>query len=206
MAAALRAVPAQEADPEGAVRGSGPGPVPVPVPVSVPLSVPEEGATAAELLRRTLREHAAGVAVITVPGPAGFTATSFTSVSLEPALVTFFVGLTASTAAAVARADHFAVHLLGARNADLAARFAARAVPRFQGVDWSPSPEGVPLLQGVGRLTARTVLRQRVGDHLQVVGALQNAEPLPGHEPLIHHHGGYATATPLPGTGPGAGR
>ncbi|MFG2938312.1 flavin reductase family protein [Streptomyces sp. NPDC048282] len=179
MAAALRAVPAQEA---------------------------EEDATTAELLRRTLREHAAGVTVITVPGPAGFTATSFTSVSLEPSLVTFFVALTASTAAAVARADHFAVHLLGARHADLAVRFAARAVPRFHGVDWTSSPEGVPLLQGVARLTARTVLRQRVGDHLQVVGALLDAEPLPGHEPLVHHHGGYATTAPLPDAASGTGR
>lgn len=36
-----------------------------------------------DILRRTLRRHAAGVTVITVPGPAGFTATSFTSVSLR---------------------------------------------------------------------------------------------------------------------------
>ncbi|MER5885409.1 flavin reductase family protein [Streptomyces sp. NPDC001941] len=191
MAAALRAATARQTGPGGAVRGAGPGPVPAPADGEAP--------AAGEQLRRALREHAAGVTVITVPGPAGFTATSFTSVSLEPALVTFFVGLTASTAAAVARADHFAVHLLGAGDADLAARFAARAALRFHGVDWTPSPEGVPLLRGVGRLTARTVLRQRVGDHLQVVGALQDAAPLPGHQPLIHHNGGYATAAPLPG-------
>ena len=46
----------------------------------------------AATLRRALRQHAAGVTVITVPGPAGFTATSFTSVSLEPALVSFYSG------------------------------------------------------------------------------------------------------------------
>lgn len=52
----------------------------------------------ADIVRRTLRRHAAGVTVITVPGPAGFTATSFTSVSLEPALVSFCIGVHAPPA------------------------------------------------------------------------------------------------------------
>ena len=49
-------------------------------PVSArPVSArPVEDTERADLLRRTLRRHAAGVTVITVPGPAGFTATSFT--------------------------------------------------------------------------------------------------------------------------------
>ncbi|WP_409062405.1 flavin reductase family protein [Streptomyces sp. SYP-A7185] len=68
----------------------------------------------------TLRRHAAGVTVITVPGPAGFTATSFTSVSLRPPLVSFYLGLTASTARAVDDATRFAVHVLGTQDAALA--------------------------------------------------------------------------------------
>ena len=55
--------------------------------------------TPADLLRRTLRHQAAGVTILTVPGPAGFTATSFTSVSLQPALVSFYLAATASTSA-----------------------------------------------------------------------------------------------------------
>jgi flavin reductase (DIM6/NTAB) family NADH-FMN oxidoreductase RutF len=151
-----------------------------------------------DLLRRTLRQHAAGVTVITVPGPAGFTATSFTSVSLTPALVSFCLGRTASTLPAVTTAPYFAVHLLRAQDAELARRFARSGVDRFADTHWSSTAEGVPLLDDVpGRLVARVVQLLWLGDHLQVVGQLQEAaEGLP--EPaLVHYDGGFATARVL---------
>ncbi|WP_405015984.1 flavin reductase family protein [Kitasatospora sp. NBC_00070] len=145
----------------------------------------------AELLRRTLRRHAGGVAVITVPGPVGFTATSFTSVSLEPALVSFYVSATASSAPAVRAAEAFAVHLLARDQEELASRFARSGVDRFAGTDWRPGELGVPLLAGVaGWLTARPVLVQPVGDHLLVVGEVVAAEAGEG-DPLVYHDGGF---------------
>src|SRR5882757_4529219 len=111
-----------------------------------------------DLLRRTLRRQANAVTVVTVPGPAGFTATSFTSASLEPALVSFYLSTTASTASAVRAADSFAVHLLGAEQEELARGFARSGVDRFAGVDWAPHADGLPVLSGVPAwLTARTV-------------------------------------------------
>jgi flavin reductase (DIM6/NTAB) family NADH-FMN oxidoreductase RutF len=151
-----------------------------------------------ELLRRTLRQHAAGVTVITVPGPAGFTATSFTSVSLAPALVSFCLGRTASTLPAVTAASHFAVHLLQAEDAELAQLFARSGADRFASVSWSLTTEGVPLLHGVpGRLTARVVERQWLGDHLQVVGRLQDATGEGPGSALVHHGGAFHTVRPL---------
>jgi flavin reductase (DIM6/NTAB) family NADH-FMN oxidoreductase RutF len=148
--------------------------------------------TPADLLRQTLRRHAAGVAVLTVPGPAGFTATSFTSVSLEPALVSFYLSSTASTAAAVNAAGIFAVHILGEGQAGLAQRFATSGADRFAGTRWSPGPQGVPLLDDVPAwLTARPVLRQQVGDHLLVVGAVLDAGGAGDASPLLHHGGAF---------------
>ena len=149
--------------------------------------------SSADLLRRTLRRHAAGVTVLTVPGPAGFTATSFTSVSLEPALVSFYLSTTASTVGAVLDADVFAVHVLGERQHAIAERFARSGVDRFAGTGWSPGPEGVPLLDGVPAwLTARPVLRQEVGDHLLVVGEVLDAGGDGGAGlPLLHHGGAF---------------
>ncbi|QMU69907.1 flavin reductase family protein [Streptacidiphilus sp. P02-A3a] len=160
-------------------------------------------AAPADLLRRTLRRHAAGVTVLTVPGPAGFTATSFTSVSLEPALVSFYLSSTASTAAAVRAAGIFAVHVLSEDQAGLARRFATSGTDRFAGTDWSAGPEGVPLLDGVPAwLTARPVLRQTVGDHLLVVGEVLDAGGSGDSSPLLHHSGGFGGYHPLvPGTG-----
>lgn len=166
---------------------------------SAPAPAARDPLEPAALLRATLRRHAAGVTVITVPGPAGFTASSFTSVSLEPALVTFFVGVGASTAPFVRRARHFGVHLLDAAQAPIARRFAGRGDRRFEGVGWLPSPEGVPLLDGTRWLTAGIVECRRIGDHFQVVGELLAAGGgRPGRSaPLLHHDGDYATAALL---------
>ncbi|MGW0582255.1 flavin reductase family protein, partial [Streptomyces sp. NPDC002920] len=69
-----------------------------------------------ELLRSVFRRHAAGVAVITAAGasgPVGFTATSLTSVSAEPPMLSFGVGTGASSWPAISGAEHVGVHLLG---------------------------------------------------------------------------------------------
>jgi flavin reductase (DIM6/NTAB) family NADH-FMN oxidoreductase RutF len=151
-------------------------------------------ATRADLLRRTLRRQANAVTVVTVPGPAGFTATSFTSASLEPALVSFYLSSTASTAAAVRAADVFAVHLLGAEQTDLARAFARSGVDRFAGIDWTPGEGGVPLLPGADAwLTARTVQLHDVGDHFLIVGRLLTAGGPASAAPLVHHDGAFGT-------------
>ncbi|WP_413252397.1 flavin reductase family protein [Streptomyces lydicus] len=152
-----------------------------------------------DILRSTLRRHAAGVTVITVPGPAGFTATSFTSVSLRPPLVSFFLGLGASTAPAVREADRFAVHLLGTQNAEVARQFARSGVDRFQGIAWTEHEDGLPVLDDIPAwLTARVTLRQPVGDHLLVVGEVETGAVHQDTTALVHHDGAFAAARPLP--------
>ncbi|MEU7435005.1 flavin reductase family protein [Streptomyces sioyaensis] len=162
---------------------------------------PARSATAVDaddILRRTLRRHAAGVTVITVPGPAGFTATSFTSVSLRPALVSFYLGLGASTAPAVQEADRFAVHFLGTQNAEVARQFAHSGVDRFEGVAWTEHEDGLPVLDEVPAwLTARVTLRQPVGDHLLVVGEVETGVVHQDATALVHHDGAFAAAHPL---------
>ncbi|WP_406214383.1 flavin reductase family protein [Streptomyces decoyicus] len=151
-----------------------------------------------DILRRTLRRHAAGVTVITVPGPAGFTATSFTSVSLRPALVSFCLGLGASTAPAVREADRFAVHILGTQNTDVARQFARSGVDRFQDVAWTEHEDGLPVLDDVSAwLSARVTLRRPVGDHLLVVGEVETGVVHQDATALVHHDGAFAAAHPL---------
>ncbi|KIZ16978.1 flavin reductase family protein [Streptomyces natalensis] len=152
-----------------------------------------------DILRRTLRHHAAGVTVITVPGPAGFTATSFTSVSLRPALVSFYLGLGASTAPAVREADRFAVHILGTQNAEVARQFARSGVDRFQGIAWTEHEDALPVLDDVPAwLTARVTLRQPIGDHLLVVGEVEAGAAHQDATALVHHDGAFAAAHALP--------
>lgn len=142
----------------------------------------------------TLRHHATSVTVVTAPGPAGFTATTFTSVSLRPQLVSFCIDRDASSLPAVERARHVAVHVLAADQEQLARTFATRGADRFADTrTWRQGPYGVPLLHGVlATLTCEIVERIPVGDHIIVVGRPVSADHRPG-EPLLYHMGAYTS-------------
>ena len=152
----------------------------------------------ADLFRSLLRRHAAAVVVITAPGepPAGFTATSFTSVSLDPPLVSFALAHSASAWPAVQTSEVIAVHVLTQEQEQVARTFATRGIDRFAAHGaWRPGPEGVPLLDGVlATLVCRVYQRVEAGDHTIVL-----ATPEIGavHEdlaatPLVYHDGSYA--------------
>jgi flavin reductase (DIM6/NTAB) family NADH-FMN oxidoreductase RutF len=152
----------------------------------------------ATLFRALLRRHAAAVVVITAPGapPAGFTATSFTSVSLDPPLVSFCLAHTASAWPAVAAADLVAVHVLTREQEEVARTFATRGIDRFAAYGaWEPGPGGVPLLTGVlARMVCRVTQRVTAGDHTIVlaspeIGSLHDDLSA---TPLVYHDGSYA--------------
>ncbi|URM92281.1 flavin reductase family protein [Streptomyces sp. MRC013] len=159
------------------------------------LTAPPAGA---ELLRSAFRRHAAGVAVITAPGPggrpAGFTAGSLASVSAEPPLVSFGIGTGSSSWPAVLAATHVGVHLLGEDQRELAAVFARSGADRFAApTRWTTGPEGVPLLDGVlVWLVCRVAGRVPAGDHRIVVAEIVagDAEAREGR-PLLYHQGRF---------------
>ncbi|MFI0808777.1 flavin reductase family protein [Streptomyces echinatus] len=149
-----------------------------------------------DLLRSTFRRHAAGVAVITargVSGPVGFTATSLTSVSADPPLVSFGIGTGASSWPAVAEADHVGVHILGEHQSDLAATFARSGADRFGAATaWRDGPEGVPVLDDVlAWLVCRIVGRVPAGDHRIVLAEVVVGDPSGAGRPLLYHQGRF---------------
>jgi flavin reductase (DIM6/NTAB) family NADH-FMN oxidoreductase RutF len=138
------------------------------------------------------------VVVITAPGepPAGFTATSFTSVSLDPPLVSFCLAKTASAWPAVQAAETIAVHVLTQGQEQVARTFATRGIDRFavHGA-WTPGPDGVPLLDGVlARMVCRVQQRVVAGDHTIVLASPEIGEHHADEEiaPLVYHAGRYA--------------
>ena len=114
--------------------------------------VPGDGPVmTADLFRSVLRHQATSVVVVTAAAypPVGFTATSFTSVSLQPPLVSFCVDLSSSSWPTVQRATYVGVHLLGEGQEELARRFATSGVDRFaEPTVWRSGPYGVPLIDG----------------------------------------------------------
>ncbi|WP_318204876.1 flavin reductase family protein [Streptomyces sp. SCL15-4] len=150
-----------------------------------------------ELLRSTFRRHAAGVAVITARGaggPVGFTATSLTSVSAEPPLVSFGIGTNASSWPAIAGADHVGVHILGEHQSELAATFARSGADRFgEPTAWRDGPHGVPVLEDVlAWLVCRIVGRVPAGDHRIVLAEVVLGDPSGSGRPLLYHQGRFS--------------
>ncbi|MGW4669389.1 flavin reductase family protein [Streptomyces sp. NPDC004324] len=149
-----------------------------------------------ELLRSVFRRHAAGVAVITAQGdegPVGFTATSLTSVSAEPPIVSFGVGSGASSWPAIAASDHVGVHILGEHQRELAATFARSGADRFGApTRWRAGPERVPVLHDVlAWLVCRIVARVPAGDHRIVLAEVVLGDPSGAGRPLLYHQGGF---------------
>ncbi|MFF0307812.1 flavin reductase family protein [Streptosporangium sp. NPDC004379] len=155
----------------------------------------------AQRFRRALALHAAGVVVITAQceeGPVGLTATSFSSVSLEPPLVSFYVGRGSRTWPRLREAGCFAVNVLADDQAELAARFASRGVDRFAAPTvWELAPPGVPLLAGVSaHLVCAPHSTVDIGDHVLVVGLVTEARTDPGGLPLLYHRGRFGHFVP----------
>ncbi|MBF8189819.1 flavin reductase family protein [Nonomuraea sp. K274] len=153
-------------------------------------------AIAADQFKRALAVHASGVVVITAQSagvPVGLTATSFSSVSVEPPLVSFYVDRSSTTWPRLSAADHFAVNILASDQAELAARFARRSIDRFaEPTRWRPGPLGAPLLQDVSaHLLCLPYERAEVGDHLLVVGLVAEADVHRTGRPLLYHQGRF---------------
>ncbi|WP_411100348.1 flavin reductase family protein [Streptomyces sp. x-45] len=149
-----------------------------------------------DLLRSVFRRHAAGVAVITARGPlgpVGFTATSLTSVSARPPLLSFGIGTGSSSWPAMSEAEHVGVHVLGEHQEELAATFARSGADRFAApTGWREGPQGVPVLDSVlAWLVCRVVGRVPAGDHRIVLAEVLLGDSAGAGEPLLYHQGRY---------------
>ncbi|MEV0620132.1 flavin reductase family protein [Nonomuraea sp. NPDC050404] len=153
-------------------------------------------AVAADTFRQALAVHASGVVVITAQHggvPVGLTATSFSSVSLDPPLVSFYVDRSSATWPSLGAADHFAVNILGSDQSEVAARFARKGIDRFAPpTRWQPGPLGAPLLRDVcAHLICLPYERAEVGDHILVVGLVAEAGTHSAGRPLLYHQGRF---------------
>jgi flavin reductase (DIM6/NTAB) family NADH-FMN oxidoreductase RutF len=131
------------------------------------------------VLRDAFGRFATGVTVVTTnseDGPVGMTANSFTSVSLDPALVLWSPAKSSFRLKYFEHAEHYAIHVLCADQADVCSAFAKKA-QAFEGIDYSMSKTGVPLISNcLARFECERVAVYPGGDHMIVVGQVMNAE------------------------------
>ncbi len=114
---------------------------------SFPTSLPPQS------FKDLFRGHPGGVAVITADagdGPVALTATSVSSVSADPPLLTFSISALSSASTTLQRADTVVVHLLDADDLDLARLGATSGLDRFANrAAWSRLATGEPVFAGV---------------------------------------------------------
>jgi flavin reductase (DIM6/NTAB) family NADH-FMN oxidoreductase RutF len=161
--------------------------------------------------RSALAMFATGVTIVTARGPngelIGLTANSFNSVSLDPPLVLWSLSRSAASMQAFSTGSHYAIHILGADQQDLAKRFASKGVDRFADValindaDVSPGVNPAlraPLLAGVAA-TFECFNRSRYeeGDHVIFVGEVERCSHRVGASPLLFHGGKFYAEHPL---------
>jgi flavin reductase (DIM6/NTAB) family NADH-FMN oxidoreductase RutF len=164
----------------------------------VTVTAPSHPATgiAPERFKQVFRNYPAGVVVVTVDGgegPAGFTATSLTSLSLAPPLVSFGIAVTASSWPHVEQAGSAVVNFLGADQEDVARRFATSGIDRFAApTRWHRLERGEPVLDGVaGWLRVGFEQTVPAGDHRIVVARVEESWLEEGRSPLLFHDGAY---------------
>lgn len=126
-------------------------------------------------LRRALGCFVTGVTVVTtVDGEGrkrGFTANSFTSVSLDPPLVLVCIAKKAVSFAAFAEARHFAVNILAEEQKLISSTFASKIPDKFEAAPSHVAASGAPILDGViAWLDCETYQKVEAGDHLILVG------------------------------------
>ncbi|MFJ6392934.1 flavin reductase family protein [Streptomyces sp. NPDC091972] len=143
-------------------------------------SSPPSPRVTSDTLRQTLAAWPTGVTVITAEaagGRVGLVCNSFTSVSLDPPLVSWCVDRRSTNFALWKGAESFAVHILAEDQTGLIERFARRGGDKFTGLALSQGLTGAPLLSGTAaRLECRTWQRYDGGDHIILVGQVVSAE------------------------------
>lgn len=156
-----------------------------------------------EDLRGVMRRVPAPVTVVTAAGAdeaRGATIGSFTSVSLDPPLVSFNVDRESQMHEVLRETAHFAVHLLSDDQSQLCTHF---AVPDQSGTDQLAAvrhrsdEHGTPILEAAPAvLYCRWYEAFGAGDHTIVVGRVTRLEERTEASPILYYEQDYRSVTP----------
>jgi flavin reductase (DIM6/NTAB) family NADH-FMN oxidoreductase RutF len=167
--------------------------------------------------RSVLGQWPSGVCVVTTIGPHdvdgkprmhGMTASSFSSVSLDPPMVSVCLGNHLPSRALLGEAGKFAISFLGRDQAHIGRRFAGQdsngnrsdVADRFAGLDWTITPNGCPVLsEALAWLDCTVAHAYPGGDHTIFVGEVTGAALPRVTAPLLFHSRNWRQlADPLP--------
>lgn len=128
-----------------------------------------------QALRRAFGSFMTGVTVVTTMDkngtPIGFTANSFSSVSLDPPLLLVCPSKSLSSFEIFEECEHFHVNVLAYDQQEVSNVFATNTDDRFAQVKWAPDANGCPAIDGA--IASFSCTRDRsidAGDHIILLG------------------------------------
>ena len=147
--------------------------------------------------REVCSQYATGVAVITSCSSegklAGVTVNSFSSVSLDPPLIQFCLDRKASVFPIFMECLHFAVNVLSRDQQALSNIFAVRS-DAFDEVSYVSGAGDCPVFEAcVANIECEKFAIYEGGDHVIILGRVQDLRCVPAHEPLLFFRGTYGT-------------
>jgi flavin reductase (DIM6/NTAB) family NADH-FMN oxidoreductase RutF len=151
------------------------------------------GSVTEDEFRRAMSCYATGITVMTTldleGGPYGVTATSFSSLSLNPPLVQWSLRTAAYSMPVYLTAKSFAVNILSADQGYVARRFATPHVDRFEGLLIKKGINGLPLIEGASAwIECAIESTMPGGDHTIIVGRVLRVRSF-ACPPLLHWRG-----------------
>ena len=150
-------------------------------------------------LRDAFGQFATGITVVTTldknEKPVGLTANSFSSVSLEPPLVSWCIDKSSTRFSEFTQAPYFTISVLTAEQQAISDLFAYRSADgdAFDDIQWTVGHHGVPQLNDVSaRFHCKAAQLIEAGDHVIILGAVEGFDS-ESAEPLIFSQGKYRT-------------
>jgi flavin reductase (DIM6/NTAB) family NADH-FMN oxidoreductase RutF len=124
--------------------------------------------------------------------PAGLAASSFTSVSLDPALVSVCMANTSTTWPVLRRLPGLGVSVLAETQVSICQALARKGGNRFAGVRWEASGSGAVFIGGAA-LWLDCTLESEVaaGDHNIALLRIRNMRCFPDVAPLVFHRSSF---------------
>jgi len=152
--------------------------------------------------RSVLGKFPTGVTVVTADDgehKVGMAIGSFASVSLDPPLVMFCPTKTSGSYAAIEKAGHFGVNILGDDQVDVCNTFAGKSDDKFAGIAIRTEVTGAPIIDGcIGWIDCEIETIYEGGDHWIVVGRVKDLDVGADGGPLLFYGGGYGKYDPMP--------
>ncbi|WP_075836139.1 MULTISPECIES: flavin reductase family protein [unclassified Rhodococcus (in: high G+C Gram-positive bacteria)] len=151
-----------------------------------------------QLFRQVLGHYPTGVVVVTGLDSGGdvlaMVVGTFSSVSMEPALVSFMPMKTSRTFEKMLECSSLCINIVGGDQEDVVLTIARRWEKKLDGIDWHPSPLGNPVLQdSVAWIDTRIWKTVEAGDHWIVLCSVQDMAVTNAVSPLIFFQGGYGS-------------